>query len=103
MLTVQACQQLRLAVIHPNKEKSFPAATVPAVAKFWYTAAAENVGFEARRGGKLGGYTRVSKSVDDAEVEAWWEYRTQYVGKTKERAWVENTWKPHPTRRKNEG
>ena len=33
MLTVQACQQHRLAVMHPNKVKSFPAGTVPAVAK----------------------------------------------------------------------
>ena len=32
-----------------------------------------NVGLEARRGGTLGGHTRVSKSVDDGEVEAWWE------------------------------
>ena len=31
----------------------------------------------------LGGHTRVSKSVDDGEVEAWWEYRTQHVGRTK--------------------
>ena len=33
MLTVQACQQHRLAVMNPNKAKSFPAATVAAVAK----------------------------------------------------------------------
>ena len=32
MLTVQACQQHQLAVMHPNKAKSFPSATVPAVA-----------------------------------------------------------------------
>ena len=37
----------------------------------WYTAAAENVGSEARRVEMLGGHTRVSKSVDDGEVEAW--------------------------------
>ena len=36
----------------------------------WGTAAAENVGPEARRGGMLGGHTRVSKGVDDGEVEA---------------------------------
>ena len=66
MLTGQACQQHRLAVMHPNKAKSsFPAATVPS----WYTAAAENVGPEARRVGMLGGHTLVSKkSVDDGEV-----------------------------------
>ena len=33
MLTVQACQHHRLAVMNPNKAKSFPVATVPAVAK----------------------------------------------------------------------
>ena len=37
------------------------------------TAAAENMGPEARRGGMLGEQTRVSKSVDDGEVIAWWE------------------------------
>ena len=36
----------------------------------WDTAATENVGTEARRGGMLGGHTRVSKSVDDGEVDA---------------------------------
>ena len=61
----------RLAVMPPNKAKSFPAATVPAVAN-WDTAAAENVGPEARRGGMLGGYTRGSTSVDDREVESLW-------------------------------
>ena len=40
----------------------------------------------------LGGHTQVSKSVDDGEVEAWWECRTQHVGRTKARTWVENTW-----------
>ena len=33
MLKVQACQQHRLPVMPPNKAKSFPAATVPAVEK----------------------------------------------------------------------
>ena len=33
MLTVQACQQHRLAVMHLNKAKYLPAATVLAVAK----------------------------------------------------------------------
>ena len=30
------------------------------------------MGPEARGGGTLGGYTGVSDSVDDGEVEAWW-------------------------------
>ena len=37
-MTVQACQQHRLAVMHPNKAKSFPAATVvgtPPPLKMW--------------------------------------------------------------------
>ena len=42
-------------------------------ATVWYTAAAENVGPEARRVGMLGGRTRVTKSVDDGVVEACWE------------------------------
>ena len=58
----------------------------------WGTAAAENVGPEARRGGMLEGHTRLSKNVDDGEVEAWWKYQTQHVGRTKARTWVENTW-----------
>ena len=53
---------------------------------------AENVGPEARRGEVLGGHTRVSKSIYDGEVEAWWECRTQHVGRTKAITWVENTW-----------
>ena len=56
MLTVQACQQHRLAAMNPNKAKSFPVAIVPAVAS-WNIAAAENVGPEARRGDVLGGHT----------------------------------------------
>ena len=73
MLTMQACHQHRLVVIQPNKAKSFPTATVE---KSWYSAAAENVALEARRVWIiLGGHTRVSKSVDDGEieVEAFWE------------------------------
>ena len=89
MLTMQACQQHRLAVMHPNKAKSFPAAIVPAVAYIsWDIAAVENVGPEARRRGMLGGHTRVSESVDDRKVEAWWECRTQHVGRTKARTWL---------------
>ena len=52
--------------MHPNKAKSCPAA--------------ENVGPEARRVEMLGGYTRVSQSFDDGEVEALWECYT----------WVDN-------------
>ena len=55
---------------HPNKAKSFPAATVPAVAKL-----------EHRRHGKRGARSEERRnarrahaseqSVDDGEVEAW--------------------------------
>ena len=48
-------------------------------AKSWYTASAENVGSEARRVGMLGGHTRVSKSADDGEVGACWDYCTRHV------------------------
>ena len=40
----------------------------------------------------LGGHPRVSKSVDDGEVEAWWECRTHHIGRAKARTWVENAW-----------
>ena len=36
----------------------------------------------------LGGHKRVSKSVEDGEVEAWWECRTKYIGRTKARTWL---------------
>ena len=91
MLTVQACQQHRLAVMPPNKAKSFPAANVPAVAKL-RDRRRGNVEPETTRGGMLGRHTRVSKSIDEGEVEAWWECRTQRVGRTKEKTCVENTW-----------
>ena len=71
MLTVQACQHHRLAAMNLNKAKSFPAAIVS-----WDIAAAENVEPGARRGEMLGGHTQVSDSVDDGEVEAWWDCRT---------------------------
>ena len=48
IVTVQTYQQHRLVVMHPNKAKTFPAATVLRE-QSWYTAAAENVGPEARR------------------------------------------------------
>ena len=40
----------------------------------------------------LGGHTRVSTSVDDGKVEAWWECPSQGVGRTKAIIWVENIW-----------
>lgn len=33
----------------------------------------------------LGGRTRVSKRVDNGEVEAWWKCCTQHVGRIKAR------------------
>ena len=45
------------------------------------------MGPEARRGALLGGHTRVSKNVNDGEVEAWWECSTQHDGRTKARTW----------------
>ena len=83
MLTVQACQQHRLAVMHPNKAKSFPAATVPAAAKLGY-----------RRRGKHG-----------TRSEARWNARKAHAGKQKCRRWRRRgvVGVPHPTRRKNEG
>ena len=68
-------------VVHPEKEKSFSAATT--TVQSWYTTAVENVGPEARRVEMLGGHTRVSKSVDNGEVEVE-ELR-------KARTWVD-TW-----------
>ena len=49
---------------NPRKRNRFP--PQPPL----YSAAAENVGPEARRVGMLGGHTQVSKSVDDGGVEA---------------------------------
>ena len=62
------------------------------LAKSGYTAAAENVGPEARRVGILGGHTQVRKSIDDGEVKACWERCTQDVGRTNARTWVESIW-----------
>ena len=83
MLTVQACQQHRLAVMPPNKAKSFPAATVPAVAKLGH-----------RRRGKRG--TRSEKRRNARRVHA---------SKQKCRLWRSRgvVRVPYPTRRKNEG
>ena len=83
MLTAQACQQHRLAVMHPNKAKSFPAATMPAAANLGY-----------RRRGKRG--TR-SEEMRNA--------RRAHASKQKCRRWGSRSvvGVPHPTRRKNEG
>ena len=83
MLTVQACQQHQLAVMHPNKAKSFLAATVPTVAKLGY-----------RRRGKRG--TRSEERTNA---------RRAHASKQKCRRWRSRgvVGVPHPTRRKNDG
>ena len=83
MLTVQACQQHRLAVMHPNKAKSFPAATVSAVAKLGH-----------RRSGKRGTRSEERRNA-----------RRAYASKQKSRRWRSRDVVRvlHPTRRKNEG
>ena len=83
MLTVQACQQHRLAAINPNKAKSFPAATVPAVAKLGH-----------RRRGKRG-----TQSEDKRNA------RRAQASKRQRRRWRSRgvVGLPHPTRRKKEG
>ena len=83
MLTVQACQQHRLAVMHPNKAKSFPAATVPAVAKLGY-----------RPRGKRGTRSEEKRNA-----------RRAHASKQKCQRWRNRgvVGVPHPTRRKNEG
>ena len=81
MLTVQACQQHRLVVMHPTNAKSFPAATVPAE-ESWDTAA-ESVEPAARRVETLVGHMSVSKRIGYGGVEAWWECCTQHGGRTK--------------------
>ena len=83
MLTVQACQQLRLAVMNPNKAKSFPAATVPAVAKLGY-----------RRRGKRGTRSEERRNA-----------RRAHASKRQCRRWKSRgvVGLPHPTRRKKEG
>ena len=84
MLTVQAWQQHRLVVVmHPNKTKSFAAATVPVVAKLGH-----------RRHGKRG--TR-----NKERTNAW----RAHASKPKCRQWRSRgvVGVPHPTRRGNEG
>ena len=82
MLKVQACQQHRLAVTPLNKEKSFPAATVPAEAKLGH-----------RRRGK-----RETRSEERRNA------RRAYASKQKCRRWKSRgvVGVPYPTRRKNE-
>ena len=83
MLIVQACQQHRLAVMPPNKAKSFPAATVPAVAKLGH-----------RRGGKRGTRSEETRNA-----------RRAHASKRQCRRWRTRgvVGVPYPTRRKNEG
>ena len=83
MLTVQACQQHRPAVMHPNKAKSFPAATVPAVAKLEY-----------HRRGQRGTRSEETRNA-----------RRAHASKQKCRRWRSRgvVGVPYPTHRKNEG
>ena len=83
MLTVQACQQHRLAVMHPNKAKSFPAATVPAVAK---------LGHRRRRKRGTRNEERRNARREHARKQTCRRWRGRGVVGV-----------PHPTRRKNEG
>ena len=82
MLTVRACQQYRLAVMHPNKVKPFPAVTVPAVAK-------------------LGHRRRRKRGTRNEERNA----RREHASKQKCRRWRRRgvVGVPHPTHRKNKG
>ena len=83
MLTVQACQHHRLAVMPPNKAKSFPAVTVPAVAKSGH-----------RRRRKRGTRNEERRNA-----------RRTHASKQKCRRWRSRgvVGVPYPTRRKNEG
>ena len=83
MLTVQVCQQHRLAAMNPNKAKSFPAAIVPAVAKLGHHRRGKRETLsEERRNARR---TRASKR----QCRRW---RSRGV-----------VGLPHPTRRKKEG
>ena len=82
MLTVQACQQHRLVVMYPNNTKSFPAATVPAVAKLGHRRGKRGTRSEERVE-TLVGHMSVSKRVGYGGVEAWWECCPQHVGRIK--------------------
>ena len=83
MLTVQACQQHRLAVMNPNKANSFPAANVPAVPKLGH-----------RRRGK-----RETRREERSNAPR------AHLSKRQCRQWRIRgvVGLPHPTRRKKEG
>ena len=83
MLTVQACQQHRLAAMNPNKAKSFPAAIVPAVAKLGH-----------RHRGKRGTRSEERRNA-----------RRAHASKRQCRRWRSRgvVGLPHPIRRKKEG
>ena len=83
MLTVPACQQHRLAVMDPNKAKSFPAATVPAVA---------NLGH--RRRGKRWTRSEERRNAQRAHASKHKSRRLRSRGVVVV---------PYPSRRKNEG
>ena len=83
MLTVQACQQHRLAAMNPNKAKSFPAAIVPAVAKLGQ-----------RRLGKRGTRSEERRNARRAHASK------RQCRRWRSRGVVEL---PHSTRRKKEG
>ena len=80
MRTVQACQQHPLVVIHPNKAKSFPAATVQS----WYTRCREK---------------------RETQSECSRNARRLHASKKKCRRWRSQGVMGvlHPTRRKNQG
>ena len=78
-----ACQQHRLEAMHYQKAKSFPAPTVSAVGKLVHRRRGKRGARSDRRVEMLGVHTRVSKIVDNGEVEA--ESRTQHVERTKAR------------------
>ena len=83
MLTVQACQQHRLAAMNPIKAKTFTAAIVPAVAKLVH-----------RRRVKRGTRSEESRNA-----------RRAHASKRQCRRWRSRgvVGVPHPTRRKKEG
>ena len=83
MLIVWPCQQHRLVVMHPNDAKSLPASTVPAAAKLGHRRGKRGIRSEDRK--LLVVHMLVSRRVDYREVEAWWQYRTQLVERSKAR------------------
>ena len=83
MLTVQACQQHRLAAMNPNEAKSFPAAIVSAVAKL-----------ENRRRGKRGTRSEERRNARRAQASKRQCRRWRSRGVV---GW------PYPARRKEEG